>query len=546
MLRKTLATLAVAIFALGHAGVAHAAVGKPVNIEFTRVTPTDVPQNDASSVVSWDEVIDADNYLVEATLSGGDSVFGSVAVCSNGSCQSTLSGLTGGATYSVVVTANSTTQPSTSSDSFNHVPHSAPAAPSVSGATSSNDGITLSWSAPTLEEAGGVEITGYIVSDGGTITENVDAESTSVVISDVNQGQSYSFTVRALNRYGQSPVANFASVTAASAPAAPPAPTITRVESSIRVNWLAPSNTGSSELTAYRVELLRNGSLLGTAREVDSETLTTQFTDLSDGDYRARVRAVNAVGASSNSPLSNLITIGTSGGTAGGGGGGGGGGAVGSAPIAEVRPLVAGTNSESSTLSANTGQWDSEDYEFSFQWYSCEEKLTDPTQLQVLIDCDLIQGATEQTYEVTEADTDKHLLASVVASAGFYSTTSFSDTIAPGETIEGDLSSEETTEQPSSPAATETGFWTKRNGDNVKIYAKNIIGLGKVQFFMNGEEIAWIRAEDITDPKLRVITEGPMTGASYLVRDRDLEPGKNVFEIYVEGERVERRIASLR
>ncbi len=95
-----------------------------------------------------------------------------------------------------------------------------------------------------------------------------------------------------------------------------------------------------------------------------------------------------------------------------------------------------------------------------------------------------------------------------------------------------------------SEAATSTGFWTSRNGNNVKVYAKNFVGLGKVQIFFNGEEIAWANPQSLDDPKLRVVTEGHMAGASYLVRDRDLEPGKNVFEIYLNGERVERRVAS--
>ena len=88
-------------------------------------------------------------------------------------------------------------------------------------------------------------------------------------------------------------------------------------------------------------------------------------------------------------------------------------------------------------------------------------------------------------------------------------------------------------------------FWTKKISDTqVKVYAKKIIGAGKVQFFQNGEEVAWVRAESSEDPKLRIISSGPMAGVDYLVRTRDLQPGKNVFEIYVDGERVERRVAS--
>ncbi len=85
----------------------------------------------------------------------------------------------------------------------------------------------------------------------------------------------------------------------------------------------------------------------------------------------------------------------------------------------------------------------------------------------------------------------------------------------------------------------EVKAWTKRiSEDEVKIYAKNIVGAGKVQFFLNGNEIAWVRAVDDTDPKLRVITSGSMAGANYLVRTVDLVVGmKNVIEVYVDGVR---------
>jgi hypothetical protein len=79
-----------------------------------------------------------------------------------------------------------------------------------------------------------------------------------------------------------------------------------------------------------------------------------------------------------------------------------------------------------------------------------------------------------------------------------------------------------------------TGTWTKNLGSGeVKMYAKNIVGAGKVQFMLNGEEIAWVRATSAADSKLRTAN-----GASYLVRTVDLVEGqKNVLEIYVDGVR---------
>ena len=79
--------------------------------------------------------------------------------------------------------------------------------------------------------------------------------------------------------------------------------------------------------------------------------------------------------------------------------------------------------------------------------------------------------------------------------------------------------------------------WTKNlNDGTVKMYAKNIVGAGKVQFMLNGEEIAWVNATSAADSKLRTAN-----GASYLVRTVDLVEGqKNVLEIWVDGVRTAR------
>lgn len=84
-------------------------------------------------------------------------------------------------------------------------------------------------------------------------------------------------------------------------------------------------------------------------------------------------------------------------------------------------------------------------------------------------------------------------------------------------------------------------FWTKRLGNTVKVYAKNVVGVGKVQFFHQGREFAWVRAVDETDPKLRLASD-----SYYLVRTYTLVPGKNAFEIYLDGERLWRAAYSLK
>ena len=79
------------------------------------------------------------------------------------------------------------------------------------------------------------------------------------------------------------------------------------------------------------------------------------------------------------------------------------------------------------------------------------------------------------------------------------------------------------------------GRWTQlqSDGTTVKIYAKDPIGDGKIQFFVDGEEIAWVNAIDEADPKLSFASSYP-----YLVRSVELKPGKNRFEIKLDGVRV--------
>ena len=79
--------------------------------------------------------------------------------------------------------------------------------------------------------------------------------------------------------------------------------------------------------------------------------------------------------------------------------------------------------------------------------------------------------------------------------------------------------------------------WTKNlNDGTVKMYAKNIVSAGKVQFMLNGKEIAWVRAASAADSKLRTAN-----GASYLVRTVDLVKGKkNVLLIFVDGVQITR------
>jgi hypothetical protein len=120
--------------------------------------------------------------------------------------------------------------------------------------------------------------------------------------------------------------------------------------------------------------------------------------------------------------------------------------------------------------------------------------------------------------------------------------TMFPTTISPGQRPSSENEpGDSTPETGPAPEVVSFGFWTRRlNATEVKMYAKNPVGVGKIQFKVNGVEIAWVRAENRLNAKLRRVDSGPMAGASYLVRTVKLVPGKNAFEIYRGGSRLMR------
>ena len=83
--------------------------------------------------------------------------------------------------------------------------------------------------------------------------------------------------------------------------------------------------------------------------------------------------------------------------------------------------------------------------------------------------------------------------------------------------------------------------WAKRMPGNTqaKLYAKSIVGVGKVTFRLNGKEIAWVNAKDSKDRKLRIVGSD-----NYLVRTVKLAKGKNTLEVFVDGKRTTRTVYS--
>ena len=165
----------------------------------------------------------------------------------------------------------------------------------------------MRWTAPT--NTGGSAITGYTVrvyaGTSTTVLKTVTAagSATSLAVTGLTNGTSYTFTVAATNAAGTGPAsARSAAVTPATVPTAPAIGVPTRGNASATVRWTAPTNTGGSAITGYTVRVytgtsttvLKTVTAAGSATSLAVTGLTngTSYTFTVAADQRRRHRGL--------------------------------------------------------------------------------------------------------------------------------------------------------------------------------------------------------------------------------------------------------------
>lgn len=163
----------------------------------------------------------------------------------------------------------------------------APGRPQVT--TTEARSVVLSWSAPNDR---GAPITSYQVTGSGGVSQ--ECASTTCTIGGLNPGDSYTFTVVAVNRVGESdPSPASAPVTPDKMPDVMSPPQIaiepTAMDGQLKLSWTPPGNEGSA-VTSYEIKMVGSGQ----SQSVPGGSTSYTWAGLTNGTtYQFQIRAIN-------------------------------------------------------------------------------------------------------------------------------------------------------------------------------------------------------------------------------------------------------------
>jgi fibronectin type 3 domain-containing protein len=253
------------------------------------------------------------NYRVyRATASGAETL---VTTLGNVTGY-TDTGLTAGVTYYYQVTAVNTTGESARSNEVSATTTAAttlPGTPTLTSAVPGNATVTLAWTPPGSN--GGSAITGYKLyrstSSGAETLLRMVGNVTSYTDTGLTNGLAYYYKLSAVNAIGEGGLSNELRAGPATVPGTPTLNSATPSYTSVTVSWSAPTASGGTAITGYRIY---RSTSTGTETPLTTVGTTTSYTDtvVTNGTtYFYKVSAVNAKGESALSAEKSATPTGT-------------------------------------------------------------------------------------------------------------------------------------------------------------------------------------------------------------------------------------------
>ena len=185
--------------------------------------------------------------------------------------------------------------------------------------------IIIDWAELSDSLKGGVAVDEYkVYIDGsGTASATVSGSTFTATFSSRTVGSSYSFTISAVNIYGESDVSDPIVITAANVADALAAPTTSMDGTDVKFTWVITGNDNSSTVTSYKLKVrdkaqtptshVENASCNASMTGLTCFIAMTEFTSTlgySAGEViEAQVYAVNGEGDSSASPDSSSTEV---------------------------------------------------------------------------------------------------------------------------------------------------------------------------------------------------------------------------------------------
>ena len=299
-------------------------------ISFTPVAPDTAPlkpsaisasEGDGQGTISWTSGGDGGSTITrwQYRIRTGSSWGAWTNIANSGSSTTslTLTGLTNGTLHRVQIRAVNAIGNGEASETVSFTPATTatvPKKPLSPSASRGNAQGTISW---TSGGDGGSTITrwqyrikaGTGSYGGWTNIANSGSSTTSVTLTGLTNGTSYSVRVRAVNAIGNGAQSDEVSFTPAAVPGRPTSLSASESNAQSTISWVSGGDGGTAITRwQYRVRV-GSGSYGSWTNIANSNANTTNFTltGLTNGtQHRVQVRAVNAVG---NGTASNAVTF---------------------------------------------------------------------------------------------------------------------------------------------------------------------------------------------------------------------------------------------